>query len=166
MKNAVIACVAGIAMAGTLVASPVVASVSSLAITPAIAAEAPVGKAHLEFRMEVDRSLLKDKRLDADRTFDITIQAKDANGNAITGVYGDTTFRDGKATVSLASNRSAIARDMPAGTTWTSTVSVPEGYRLLSSQNASGRIEAGYDVTASYTLLQLTGYTQLHKVCA
>ena len=73
------------------------------------------------------------------------------NNTSVNGKYGDITFENGVATVSLAGGQTRTASGLPAGVTYTvKEINVPEGYQV-SYTGQTGTITAGKTVSATVT---------------
>ena len=70
--------------------------------------------------------------------FSFTITLDD---NTINGVYGDMTFENGVATITLKNGESKTATDLPSGISYTVEEDVPNGY-TMESTGSSGTISA------------------------
>jgi len=79
--------------------------------------------------------------------FTFTVILRDT---AINGTYGDATFTDGVATVTLKGNESKTITGLPANVEYTVTEAPAAGYTATST-NATGMIVAGDTVTATFT---------------
>ena len=62
-------------------------------------------------------------------TFTVTVEVKDYKGNPIPDdKYGDMTFKDGKATITIKAGQTKIAKGLPAGATYKVTEETTDGY--------------------------------------
>lgn len=82
-----------------------------------------------------------------DRGFSFTVTLSDPSVN---GTYGDLTFVNGVASLTLKHGQSAVAVGLPAGITYTVTETVPEGY-VVSGSNQTGVIVQ--DTLAAVTVI-------------
>ncbi len=87
-----------------------------------------------------------------DRKFSIQVTLKSENGDAITGEYGEMTFKNGVATVELKAGQSVTATGLPVGASYTvqETPESQNGYHAIYT-NQSGAIVKDTTVTATVT---------------
>jgi hypothetical protein len=91
-------------------------------------------------------------------TFTVTL-----GNTSINGTYGNMTFANGVATVSLKSGKSATAEHLPEGTTYTVTEAKNDDY-VSTSQNATGTIADETTSTAVFTNARLYELTVSKQV--
>ena len=61
-------------------------------------------------------------------SFLFTVELTDADGKAVSGTFGEHTFTDGKATITLKGGQSVTIEDLPIGVTYTVTETPAAGY--------------------------------------
>ena len=84
---------------------------------------------------------------DTSKDFHFTVTLSDTSVN---GTYGDMTFANGVATITLRHTQTATATGLPAGITYTVTEQAESGWSTTAS-NANGTIPAGGTAAASFT---------------
>ena len=93
--------------------------------------------------------------VDADKIFKFVVEATDATGRKVSGVYGDMTFEDGKATVKLKDGQTARITGLPAGTVYTVTERAAGGYKTavndVEGSKAEGVIAADQVSAVAFT---------------
>ena len=93
--------------------------------------------------------------VDAGKIFKFAVEATDAAGREVSGAYGDATFEDGKATLKLKDGQTARITGLPAGTAYTVTERVADGYKAAvngaEGSKADGSISADQVSSASFT---------------
>ncbi|MCQ2454108.1 MAG: DUF5979 domain-containing protein, partial [Clostridia bacterium] len=87
---------------------------------------------------------------DPDKEFSFTVTLDD---DTINGEYGDMTFENGVATVTLKGGESATANDLPEGVGYTVTEGdyANDGYVLVGENNLTGTITADEIAKAEFT---------------
>ena len=114
----------------------------------------------------VDRSLIKDKLLDKDRTFHFKVTLVKKDGTKVNGTYGDMKFTDGVCEFDLKDGERKDAKWVPEGWSWTTNETVPDGYDLLDIENQNGKVRAGETIVTRYTNIQQPGWAKVNKVTA
>ena len=93
--------------------------------------------------------------VDADKIFKFVVEATDATGRKVSGIYGDATFEDGKATLKLKDGQTVKITGLPAGTTYTVTERAAGGYKTavndVEGSKAEGVIAADQVSAAAFT---------------
>lgn len=93
------------------------------------------------------------------KKFTITVTLDQAN---FSGEYGDFTFVNGKASVTLASGEQKVARGLPAGIGYTVTEAAADGY-TTEYRGETGEIRAGATEQATVTNNITTGSLKVSK---
>ena len=107
--------------------------------------------------LDVSKSVVAREGLavDADKIFKFVVEAADATGRKVSGIYGDTTFEDGKATLKLKDGQTVKITGLPAGTTYTVTERAAGGYKTavngIEGSKAEGVIAADQVSAAAFT---------------
>ena len=93
--------------------------------------------------------------VDADKIFKFVVEATDATGRKVSGIYGGATFEDGKATLKLKDGQTVKITGLPAGTTYTVTERAAGGYKTavndVEGSKAEGVIAADQVSAAAFT---------------
>lgn len=115
--------------------------------------------AELALKPAKDGNLTVSKKVvgETDSTTEFTFTVK-LSDTSINGTYGDMTFTDGVATVTLMNGESATAEHLPAGTTYSVTEADNSSY-ISSSEKTSGAIADGKTETAAFTNTRLYSLT-------
>lgn len=107
--------------------------------------------------LDVSKTVLAREGLtvDANKAFKFVIEATDATGRDVSGVYGDATFEDGEATLKLKDGQTARITGLPAGTAYTVTERAAYGYKAavngVEGSKADGSISADQVAAAAFT---------------
>lgn len=99
--------------------------------------------------LTVSKAVVGETNSQTEFTFTVTLSDKTVNGT-----YGDMTFTNGVATVSLKSGESATAEHLPAGVGYTVTEEKSEDYSTT-SEGETGTIVDGGTATAAFTNARL-----------
>lgn len=106
-----------------------------------------------EGSLTVSKSVVGETNSATDFTFTVTLGNKNINGK-----YGDMTFTNGVATVTLKDGEFATAEHLPAGTKYTVTEADSNSYRK-SATGETGDIEDEKTAVAAFTNLRLYSLT-------
>ena len=110
--------------------------------------------------LELSKVLVSDRTADADQEFTFTVTLSDTS---ISGTYGDMTFAEGAATVTLKGGKSAIATGLPTEIDYTITEAAATGFRQTGKTGDTGSISTTAS-TAVFTNTRETGDLELSKV--
>lgn len=106
-----------------------------------------------EGNLTVSKDVVGETNSATEFTFTVTL-----NNTSINGKYGDMTFTNGVATVTLKDGESATAEHLPVGTTYTVTEEDNNSYSR-SPEKATGTIVDGETATAAFTNTRLYSLT-------
>ena len=98
-----------------------------------------------EGSLTVSKSVVGETNSTTEFTFTVTLGNKNINGK-----YGDMTFKDGVATVTLKAGKSATAEHLPAGTTY-EVAETPNADYASTATGTSGTIIKDATATAAFT---------------
>ena len=87
--------------------------------------------------LTVSNTVNSDKPEDAEKEFSFTVTL---SSDAVNGVYGDMTFVNGVAAITLKSGESKTATGLPEGMRYVVEADTPEGYRIDSRNNETGTL--------------------------
>ncbi len=104
--------------------------------------------------------MVSDLAADADEEFTFTVPLAD---DSISGTYGDMTFENGVATVTLKGGESATAEGLPTTLSYTVEEAEAEGF-TSESENAEGEISKEAAAEAKFTNTRDTGDLTVSKV--
>ena len=78
--------------------------------------------------------------VESEDTFTFTVTLTDDIGKTLTGVYGDMTFTNGVAEVSLKDGQTKVAKDLPVGVSYQIEESEAKGYIQHENEKSTGTI--------------------------
>ena len=130
-------------------------TISSTAVS-----EAEFTNTRNEGGLTVSKTLVSDLAADTDKEFTITVTLKDTS---INGKYGDATFANGVATLTLKGGGSANITGLPAGIGYTVEEAAADGF-VVTYTGETGTIETGKTAAAEVTNTRETGDLELSKV--
>ena len=99
----------------------------------------------------------------ASETFTFTITLKGDGAENVTGTYGEVEFTGGMAVVELSAGESVIAKNLPAGLSYTVTETVPNYYVQASKSGDEGTIETGGTANAVFVNRKPVGSLTVEK---
>jgi len=95
-------------------------------------------------------------------TYTIEVSLADETGAPVSGTFGGTDFVEGRATVELGHTQTKTFTDIPAGTIWTVTEQVPDGFMVSYSVDGENVREATGTIvhksTVGVTVVNTAGY--------
>ncbi|MBR3316438.1 MAG: hypothetical protein IKG21_01270 [Atopobiaceae bacterium] len=127
----------------------------SITTTPATAA---FTNARDEGGLQVSKTVVSDAAADSNQTFAFTVTLDD---EGVSGTYGDMTFENGVAKLSLKGGQIARATGLPKGANYSVTEDKVDGF-ITTSEDSSGKIGDKVSV-AAFTNTRETGDLTLSK---
>ena len=103
--------------------------------------------------LNISAVLVSDRVADAETEFTFTVELSD---NTISKTYGDMTFAEGVATVTLKGGESALAEGLPTTVDYTVTQAAAAGFTLTGKTGDTGEIST-IPATAAFTNTRETG---------
>ena len=95
--------------------------------------------------LELSKTVVSDAAADKDAEFTFTVTLSDTT---IGGTYGDMTFTEGVATVTLKGGQKATATDLPTGITYTITEATTAGFQQTGKTGDTGMISTTKSVAS------------------
>ena len=109
--------------------------------------------------LAVSKTLVSTRTADVNQEFTFTVTLSDTN---INGAFGDMTFVDGVATVTLHGGQTKTAKGLPTGITYTVTEATADGFVLTSKTGDTGTITQTAS-TAAFTNTREVGDLTISK---